>query len=213
MTHVRPIAAASPTRLSGFVVASLCLHLGLLWPWIHASAPALAGARETVLSVSLSVAAPAVAPALPAPKPATHATPLREHREKPSTPATSASAPIAALPPERAPPTDAHADGVAPQPAHAKIQAQLLADLQRHFQYPALARRQGWQGTVWVTFTVEPNGALDRIHVAQSSGYRLLDSSALDAMQRVGRLNEANHWLNGRALEMRLPVVYRLVER
>jgi periplasmic protein TonB len=97
--------------------------------------------------------------------------------------------------------------------AVAAIQSLVLSDLRRYFDYPSVARRYGWQGTVWLAFTVEANGAVDRIHVANSSGYDVLDRSAVVAMRRVGRLPETSGWLGGRALEMRVPIIYRLIDQ
>lgn len=65
---------------------------------------------------------------------------------------------------------------------------------------------------VLLALTVNPNGALDRIHIHQSSGYQVLDRSAVDTMRRIGRLANAEQRLDGRALELLLPIVYRLTE-
>lgn len=202
-------------RLMGFAVTSLCLHTGLLISWSPAT-PRIAGHIETVLSVSLNTPADRATPAATA----AHAPDIaarRSHRNK-----HAVDMPLVA--PERASPTpttaraaqdndvvagDAgrHAGGM-----RARIQAQLRADLQRYFEYPLLARRRGWEGTVWLAFTVAPDGALERIHVARGSGYDALDHAAIAALRRVDQMREASAWLNGRALDMELPVIYRLHE-
>lgn len=86
----------------------------------------------------------------------------------------------------------------------------LAAQLAHYFTYPALARRQGWEGQVLLTLTIEPDGQLDNLQVARSSGYAVLDAAALHALQRVGRLSAAADWLAGSTLDMHLPVIYRL---
>lgn len=96
--------------------------------------------------------------------------------------------------------------------AQAQIETLILTDLTRRFVYPALARRRGWQGTVVLALTVKPSGILDRVRVARSSGYDLLDRSALDTIRHAERIAQARQWLGGQALELRLPVVYRLTE-
>ena len=98
------------------------------------------------------------------------------------------------------------------QAARAQIRSRLLADLKRYFEYPLLARRRGWEGTVWLAFTVAPDGVLERIHVARGSGYDALDHAAIVALRRVDQMREASAWLDGRALDMELPVIYRLQE-
>jgi TonB family protein len=65
---------------------------------------------------------------------------------------------------------------------------------------------------VWLAFTVAPNGVLERIHVARGSGYDALDNAAIVALRRVEQMQEASAWLDGHALAMELPVIYRLQE-
>lgn len=96
--------------------------------------------------------------------------------------------------------------------APAQVRALLLTDLKRHFDYPPLARRRGWEGVVWLSVTVKPDGMLDHILVTRSSGYAVLDRSAVAAMRRVGPLVEARHWFRKQALELSLPVIYRLID-
>jgi protein TonB len=45
--------------------------------------------------------------------------------------------------------------------------------------YPALARRRGYEGTVRLKVEVLTSGKVGRIWVKQSSGYEILDRSAL----------------------------------
>ncbi|AGF77335.1 TonB family protein [Desulfocapsa sulfexigens DSM 10523] len=49
-------------------------------------------------------------------------------------------------------------------------------------EYPALARRRNQQGTVMVSVTVSEKGVPDRVSLHKSSGYPLLDKSALKAV-------------------------------
>ncbi len=94
----------------------------------------------------------------------------------------------------------------------ALVHARLQRDLARYFSYPAIARRRGWQGNVRVGFTVEPDGRLSHLHIAQSSGYEILDNSALKALRKVEQLTEVASVLSGQALAMQVPVIYRLEE-
>lgn len=93
---------------------------------------------------------------------------------------------------------------------------QLLGDLQtrlsRYLVYPPLARQRGWEGTVLLGLRVESDGRVGKIRIERSSGYAVLDHSALDSLTRLGQLAEASAWLNGRGLDMQLPVIYRLIE-
>ncbi len=49
-------------------------------------------------------------------------------------------------------------------------------------EYPALARRRNQQGTVMVSVSVSEKGDPDRVSLHKSSGYPLLDKSALKAV-------------------------------
>ncbi len=95
----------------------------------------------------------------------------------------------------------------------ARIQSRLRLDLARHFDYPWLARLRGWEGDVLLDVIVQASGRLDTIRVARSSGFAVLDRSAVDSLRKVERIPEAVAWLRGRDLEMHLPVVYRLEEK
>ncbi len=206
---------SDPTqRLLGFAVVSVCLH-GALLLVSHTATPRFAGHVETILSVSLDGGIEDARPAS-AKAPKQHTTPARRDSPRLDAPANepadarpSSEVTIASAPLSR----DIATSAAGPAPGtHAKIQSQLLSDLKRYFEYPLLARRRGWEGTVWLEFVVAPDGVLERIHVAQGSGYDALDDSALNALRRVGRLPEASAWLDGHALAMELPVIYRLQE-
>ena len=119
--------------------------------------------------------------------------------------------------------TDMYADENQDQPApvtegytETGIRNHLLGQLQtrlsRHLVYPPLARSRGWEGTVLLGLRVKSNGHLEKIHIEHSSGYAVLDNSALNSLMRLGQLAEASAWLNGHGLDMELPVIYRLID-
>lgn len=92
----------------------------------------------------------------------------------------------------------------------ARIQSHLRLHLARYFDYPWLARLRGWEGDVLLGVIVQASGELDAIRVVRSSGFAVLDRSAVDSLRRVERIPEAVAWLRGHDFEMRLPVSYRL---
>ena len=100
--------------------------------------------------------------------------------------------------------------------AEATIRNQLLGELRtslsRYLVYPPLARSRGWEGTVLLGLSVESDGRLDKIHVARSSGYTVLDDSAVNSLKRLGNLIEARVWLEGHGMDIQLPVIYKLIE-
>ena len=52
-----------------------------------------------------------------------------------------------------------------------------------YLKYPFMAKRMGWEGTVIIRFTILPGGYLEELRVEESSGYRILDDSALEAVK------------------------------
>lgn len=90
------------------------------------------------------------------------------------------------------------------------LMARVGESLAKYFYYPTLARRQGWEGAVRVRFDLEADGAISNVSVAQSSGYAILDRSAVKAMRRVPRLTDVS--LPGRLAGLELPVHYELKE-
>lgn len=50
--------------------------------------------------------------------------------------------------------------------------------------YPRLARLKRWEGTVWIQAHVTPRGTVDALSVDRTSGYPVLDESALEAVRR-----------------------------
>ena len=115
-------------------------------------------------------------------------------------------------------------DVIAQQPAVSYIQhidsamltsrlaGQLRDALAPYFAYPLMARRNGWQGQVRVGLRVEADGRLSHVRIAQSSGYRLLDSAALATLNHISAVPRAAGWLEGRHFDMVLPIDYRLID-
>ena len=96
------------------------------------------------------------------------------------------------------------------------LRKQLNGSLQRaliaHFEYPLLARRRGWEGVVHVGVRVEADGQLSRLRLVATSGHALLDRAALQSLGNVDRLKDSVDWLNGRQVDMILPVRYQLLD-
>lgn len=207
-------------RLQLFLIGSIILHGASLAIW---RSPAwFGGYPETVLSVNLiapdagaretHVEPRAYAPAggSQTPDPIGAA----DHRDAsaPSTPPVAASAAESSSDSSATSAASAASGVGGLEQARARIQASLRAMLARYFEYPFLARQRGWEGQVLLAFHVTGDGHLQALRVARSSGFAVLDASALHSLGRVERLDEAQAWLNGFGMDMQLPVIYRLVE-
>lgn len=69
-------------------------------------------------------------------------------------------------------------------PAAAPVrQAAPLYEVNRPPEYPVLARRRGWEGTVMLQVNVTAGGNAREVRVHTSSSYDLLDDAALDAVE------------------------------
>ncbi|SCZ50738.1 energy transducer TonB [Thiohalomonas denitrificans] len=152
----------------------------------------------------------------PRPEPESEPEPVRQAVD--NKPAEVAGATVTASPEKAvAAPRDASARGVnpAPQPApgarHA-VQTRLEEELAEHFHYPLLARRRGWEGEVMLALRITSHGQVDSIEIANSSGHKVLDRAALDAMAKVSRIPGTEYWLNGSELHLQLPIIYQLRE-
>ncbi len=75
----------------------------------------------------------------------------------------------------------------------------------RNISYPDEARRKDWQGTVILSFIIKADGSVRAFKIMQSSGYRLLDRSAMETV----RIAEPFPAPPGEA-QLILPISYRL---
>jgi len=91
-----------------------------------------------------------------------------------------------------------------------QLRGKIKTALQKHLTYPQIARRRGWQGTVTIQVTIRGNGDLRQVKLGKSSGYTLLDDSAITALRKVGRLDELKPLLQGRTIPIELPIKYLL---
>jgi protein TonB len=96
--------------------------------------------------------------------------------------------------------------------ARKAVQASLEDELARHFHYPFLARRRGWEGKVVLRLRIDRRGHIDSTEVAESSGHGILDRAALEAVAKVALIPGAAERLGGLGLYLELPVIYRLSE-
>jgi periplasmic protein TonB len=110
-------------------------------------------------------------------------------------------------PSNRAPHNEAPEKVAESAPEQAVVQASVpLYHLNPAPDYPAVARRRGYEGTVLLDVLVDREGRAAEVKVAQSSGYALLDRSALTNVRRW-RFEPARRL--GRPVEMWVQVPVR----
>ena len=75
----------------------------------------------------------------------------------------------------------------------------------RKLTYPAIARRQGWRGSLVLSFTLCADGSVEALEVYKSSGHKILDRAALKAVA-------ANTPFSGgyARTQVKLPITFQL---
>ena len=91
------------------------------------------------------------------------------------------------------------------------IRSSVMELITRELTYPAIARRKGWQGVVKLELHIEADGSITELQVDETSGYSILDNAAMQCLQ-LASIPGAAQWLQGQAIDIVVPVEYRLVD-
>ncbi|MEN8169518.1 MAG: TonB family protein [Pseudomonadota bacterium] len=86
------------------------------------------------------------------------------------------------------------------------LKQRLKQALAKHFYYPMLARKRGWQGQVLLAFSLDTRGTIINAHITQDSGYGALDRAALKSLNKVVSINAEP----SRELSFQIPIIYSL---
>ena len=153
------------------------------------------------------VAAPVITP--PAPQ-----TPIPEAAPKPpSTPQPATTAPRAAEAQSPAaqnnPPARSGADS-ADTGTLDQYRMALIVAARRYKRYPSQAMEKGWQGKVEVRLLIGVNGMILTAAVKTSSGFQLLDDTALDMIRKGKTLAPIPPGLRGKEFVVDVPVIFDL---
>lgn len=73
--------------------------------------------------------------------------------------------------------------------------ALIEAQIERAKSYPRMARERGIQGVVRVRFKLKPSGEVDRVEIARSSGYDVLDAASVKTVYRASPMPYVSGWL------------------
>lgn len=113
------------------------------------------------------------------PEPVTRPEPIPPAESRPA-PAVLSSAPAASVPMASPVPT-----GAAPSPSSGSETVGAKPDYLSNPppDYPMLARRRGWRGTVLLKVRVSASGSPREIRLIKGSGHDMLDTAAQDAVQ------------------------------
>lgn len=219
-------------RLSAAAILALCVHAGLFWVEMPWSRPTLLTPQSRAVSIDLVTFQRSVEQAVPQkpkvikPEPKPKPKPV----VKPMAPPPAEPIPV---PPEPMPQTVEATPAIAPAPQaqavsiepdaivaeessadepddRAVVQASVPRyDLNPPPHYPRVARRRQYQGTVMLDVQVTVDGQVAQVRVAESSGYPILDKSAVKSVKEW-HFTPARR--GGRPIEMwvQVPVRYEL---
>lgn len=214
-----------PRSLAIALGLSAATHLAAAVVMLAPVAPVTPG-DASVINIQLVPSAVARDDApVPAPEPA--AVNRRMERTPPTPTAARAPQPqVAATAPAPAP-RPAPEEKAAAEPEPARLAATRAADvgaasdalrqqvgqlLSRHFQYPRLARKRGWEGIVELGLHIAADGRVSKVILHRSSTYPTLDRAALVAAGHVRRVPGAEVLLNQEGMNLVVPVHYRLID-
>ena len=93
----------------------------------------------------------------------------------------------------------------------ARVVHRLQQDIPNYFYYPSLARRYGYQGTVTLVVELHRQGYIAEIRILKSSGHRILDLAAKDAVSQMA-VSWASDLVHEPSVQIELPVQYILTE-
>ena len=74
--------------------------------------------------------------------------------------------------------------------------------------YPDFARKMGYQGKILVAFRIGRDGKILNLSVSKSSGYKILDEAALEAVKEAGPYPSIPNELNKESLKLKIPISY-----
>ena len=143
--------------------------------------------------------------------------------EQPPAPAQQQSSAPASAPANatRAPEVQAPAASSAPATALRPVESAdtgnldqyriaLLGAANRYKRYPAIAMEKGWQGRVDVRVVIGANGMTQSITVKTSSGFEILDKTAIDMVTKGKGNVLIPPALRGREFTVDIPVIFSL---
>jgi periplasmic protein TonB len=87
----------------------------------------------------------------------------------------------------------------------------LRSETQRQVKYPAVGRREGWEGRGELLLVVGEDGRIAELKLVRSSGHTLLDRALIEGVRRAQSRVEIPSGLQGRRFQLELPFVMNLV--
>lgn len=202
---------------------------------LEKSPPAPVVTRQHPVAPAPKTAVPKLPPAKPVPVPTTVTAPAVAPAVTPAMALQVAAAPVLARPPvaaiaandppavssssvqtatKQTLPVAAPAVAAARPADHASVRAGYMQHcrrlIERHKEYPVMARKGRTEGTVIIIGTLARDGSLRQCSIHRSSGSSLLDNAALRAVRSVGQFPAFPSDLPGNDMGFEVPISFRL---
>ena len=219
--------------LKWFLSLSVAIHAAALVAWVDPAADAGNPEQVLLLDLTYNTGQTTSPPAIGSEDRSSQTATLANHPARPHRPVYTARhaniQPAIKMAPE---PMDSHPPDLpdsknmdssivaslaasSPHPRQEESNRQLRDSVMRlvtqRLNYPAIARRKGWQGVVTLELHIESNGLISDLQVNETSGYPALDQAAIKSLQTAS-IPGAKQWLHGHSIDMLIPVEYRLLD-
>ncbi len=83
-------------------------------------------------------------------------------------------------------------------------------EIQKNRFYPKKAQRLRKEGIVWLSFTILKSGKVENITLKKSSGEEILDKSAIELINKIGKFSAIPEILNVDNWDFSIPINYNL---
>jgi len=91
-----------------------------------------------------------------------------------------------------------------------RYQDMIKQKIESHRKYPNWAKKQGFEGVSYITFTLLSSGIIYDIKIIHSSGFDVLDKEAISTVKRASPFKPIPEKFNCSSLTMEVALVFRL---
>lgn len=185
------------------IAISIAFHIAVFYNWVDnkTSSLSLGQARFSALIVAPDTQEKQHRKTIPAKKPASHTKTVSVVKPESKKLATTNS--IIPL---------QSAESLQEQTRRSQnaVRGNIQSQLSQYLSYPEFARRKGWQGIVVVTLKVNNSGQLKDIHVNSSSGFDILDNTAIDALNKLNAIEIKQEFKLALNTSLEIPIHFKL---
>ncbi|MBT9132524.1 energy transducer TonB [candidate division NPL-UPA2 bacterium Unc8] len=93
-----------------------------------------------------------------------------------------------------------------------RYQDMVKQKIESHLRYPDWAKRQRFEGTVYLSFIVLSDGQARDVKIIQSSGFDILDNEAVSVVNRATPFKPIPEKFNRSTLTMEVAIIFTLLE-